>query len=976
MISHLALECPESATRVYGERRWSRENEKVSDEHLDLIITHARCALDGARSIKKPSIVACVLALASSLEQRYRKTWRLDNVDERILLYEEAQTLISADPGAIHQGQSSAPPLGSLLFITADTPSYLTQEDAEEYLRLFGLHQTLTECGSALYSALADRYKHTGRIPDVERQVELCRNVLSRLHEVDPRWAEASYRLGSALRTRYEAHGDSDDLKEAVLAIHEALRLRTEGFAEATYLREMGCLLGRRYQATGDGADILQAIELQRQALRACSLDHTARYACLAGLGDALWVQFISEGTPASIEESISVFGEALILCTPGHRDRHTVLNGLGLAYIVLFQHSPKIESLSTAIDFHRQALALRPRGHPDRGKSLNNLAGSLRLRFSRLGHLEDLTGAIQLLQEFYDLYPPDHFLHCSAANSLGNALQYLYHHGGDESHLEQAIKMQREAVETCPVGSDRRTSTLNNLGDALRLRYDRYKDPTDLTESIYMLREANATSPPSDIDRGTHISNLASALTNRAKDMSSVLDVDEAIELLTAYLKTGSASNHLQSSYLHRLSQACELRFQLLGNIKDLSVAVTCGREAIGLRPPGHPRREDAISNLASNLRVRFQATGSMEDALEAMQLLEDVLTLLPLGHPSRAAGLCQMAYLFHTQGTSFYDIEKGLDFLQKSLDDPHRNAQMRVEDAMGIFQALNANCMLADITGGLRVKLLQTYKTTVNLLPRVAYFGLNIHSRLRVLANAENLASNGAFLALDMSNSRLAVEILEQGRGVFWTQYLRLRTPFDELPEELAEKLKEVSGQLERGSVGESLNGENGEFRSRATIENEAAQRRVLGEEFEILVIAARTRPGFDRFMLYDTYPHLAHVADKGPVLILLATEHACRGILIKHSTGEPLQIQFPGLHIARLRKLRGLLNMANRKTRDQTESRAIMRVVSSRKSELGANEILAELWSDTMQVVVKALGFSVGQMVVRIIDLADSR
>ena len=86
----------------------------------------------------------------------------------------------------------------------------------------------------------------------------------------------------------------------------------------------------------------------------------------------------------------------------------------------------------------------------------------------------------------------------------------------------------------------------------------------------------------------------------------------------------------------------------------------------------------------------------------------------------------------------------------------------------------------------------LLGDYIATAGLLPRVAYFGLDIGSRLRALADADKLAVNGAAHALILEQPQLAIELLEQGRAVFWSQHLRLRTAFDALPSQLHQELR----------------------------------------------------------------------------------------------------------------------------------------------------------------------------------------
>jgi hypothetical protein len=87
----------------------------------------------------------------------------------------------------------------------------------------------------------------------------------------------------------------------------------------------------------------------------------------------------------------------------------------------------------------------------------------------------------------------------------------------------------------------------------------------------------------------------------------------------------------------------------------------------------------------------------------------------------------------------------------------------------------------------------ILQVYILVTRLLPRVANFGHDHIGRLKALVGAETLCRNAATRAIVMAREEEAVEMLEEGRGVFWAQALRLRgAELDVLPPEDAQELK----------------------------------------------------------------------------------------------------------------------------------------------------------------------------------------
>ena len=76
-----------------------------------------------------------------------------------------------------------------------------------------------------------------------------------------------------------------------------------------------------------------------------------------------------------------------------------------------------------------------------------------------------------------------------------------------------------------------------------------------------------------------------------------------------------------------------------------------------------------------------------------------------------------------------------------------------------------------------------MQNDQQAISLMPQAAYLGLSLNHRLKSVADAEHSATMAASHALLIPNATLALELLEQGRAVFWRQSLHLRTPFEAL-------------------------------------------------------------------------------------------------------------------------------------------------------------------------------------------------
>jgi len=96
-----------------------------------------------------------------------------------------------------------------------------------------------------------------------------------------------------------------------------------------------------------------------------------------------------------------------------------------------------------------------------------------------------------------------------------------------------------------------------------------------------------------------------------------------------------------------------------------------------------------------------------------------------------------------------------------------------------------------------------LEAYQAVIEFLPHMAMVGLNLQARWRALTSgSDGLARDAAACAIRSGQYERAVELLEEGRAVFWSQALQLRTPMTNLhaaAPELEAKLRRISIALE---------------------------------------------------------------------------------------------------------------------------------------------------------------------------------
>jgi len=207
---------------------------------------------------------------------------------------------------------------------------------------------------------------------------------------------------------------------------------------------------------------------------------------------------------------------------------------------------------------------------------------------------------------------------------------------------------------------------------------------------------------------------------------------------------------------------------------------------------------------------------------------------------------------------------------------------------------------------------------------LPQLAALNLDIKSRQKVLSvNSDGLARDASKFAIQAGNLDKAVEFLEAGRTIFWSQLLSVRSPFDELQKispELANQLQHISTALEHGSY-RNMSVELLDNEMRLAQDQETFQLNHLHEEWEKTINSVRCLEGFEDFLQPHQFLALQAAASEFPVVALVANE-TDSNILIMTSTNVH-HIPLPTLPTTELHTLVQLIQAATSHSRTQRSS-----------------------------------------------------
>jgi len=260
-----------------------------------------------------------------------------------------------------------------------------------------------------------------------------------------------------------------------------------------------------------------------------------------------------------------------------------------------------------------------------------------------------------------------------------------------------------------------------------------------------------------------------------------------------------------------------------------------------------------------------------------------------------------------------------------------------------------------------------LEAYTLALELLPQLAWLGLSVTDRHRHLLEASDVVRNAVAAAIDASQLDKAIQWLEQGRSIIWSQVLQLRTPLDHLKNvhpELAGHLSYLSKTLEGATVCDVMLPVSGGH-DRPSPSEVAVHYHDLAHEREELVKKIRTLDGFEGFLSPKSLADLLPAANNGPVVILNVSSSRSDALVLIPSHNDILHIPLPdfNFNIAHTlqKSLKMLLTTSDRRTSGDL-GRAGQLALFSQPIEADFKYILSQLWLLVVKPVLDVLAINV--------------
>lgn len=454
-------------------------------------------------------------------------------------------------------------------------------------------------------------------------------------------------------------------------------------------------------------------------------------------------------------------------------------------------------EPLDEAITLLRRALQIAPDDDPDGLGWQANLGSALATRFEQTGTRADLDEAVGYLTAVVEATPADATHRPMDLSNLGTALRKRFDSTGSLADLDEAINYLRVAAATARDADPQSPGYLSNLASALRGRFDYTGSLTDLNSAIDHLQAAVTLAPEDHPSRPVYLSNLGNALRRRYQQTSDPEDLDHAIEWLRLATQETDEEHRSWARHVFNLGGALLIRFRHSDRPRDLDESIALLTKAVEYTPDADPSRAGRLSTLGTALRVRSEHTANVRDLTDAIDLLEAAVKTCAVHHPDRAEYLVNFGLAlksrFATTG-SYVDFLAAVGAWQQAAKARLARAEVRATAAYQ-WGALAASAAHDDLA-------LEGYGEAVGLLPLLSWRGLQRNDQLHQLGRWSDLTSDGGACALTADQRHRAMELLEQGRTVLWTQTLETRTDLSRLAEAapvLADRMKQIRIMLD---------------------------------------------------------------------------------------------------------------------------------------------------------------------------------
>ena len=677
---------------------------------------------------------------------------------------------------------------------------------------------------------------------------------------------------------------ESDDpygLDKAVLALRLVARTAAPS-AQLDALDLLALALAVRYERQGQPSDLDEALATFARAFTLATPSDVNKMRRLHHYANTLYLRYQTTIQSGDLDQVIRLFREITDL-DPGNA---AAWSNLGNALLNRYQLTESDGDLDAAIASGRRSLDLEsdtgtPVGDPIQ---LSALSDALYARFRRDREESDLQDALTLARRAVQTSPiPKHRL----VDSLSAMLFRRFEEHGAIGDLDEVIALTRATTRG---RNPRMAADLGQLSEFLRIRYEFTGARQDLDEAIELGERALQRLRADSLDHGIALVSLCN--TYRLRSLRDGTDHERELALGRAAVSE-LAGSPLQDIAMASLANTLAQNHADSAQIKDLDEAIDLMRQASGISPEEIGRKSD----LSVYLRTRFESTGNIADLDEAVRLGRAVIAPeaadRDLSRRCWTLGIILRTRFVHT--ADHQDAQEAIALWRNVARDLSAPTRIRIYAARDLARIATA---LQD-----HVTALAGYEEALQLLQALAWRGLDRLSAEEALASVSGLASEAAASALEAGLTDRAVELLEQGRSVIWSQLLDTRGDLDALRQkapDLARELMAVRTALDAvdnpvtADITTAMTGGIPTISQVPPRLTDLTERVALASRWNDLVAQVRRRPGLSGFLRPRGLPELLPPPGSGPVVIVNVSASRCDALIVDDTQVRSIRLE----------------------------------------------------------------------------------
>ena len=580
------------------------------------------------------------------------------------------------------------------------------------------------------------------------------------------------------------------------------------------------------------------------------------------------------------------------------------------------------IELQDVVIECLRDAVGACPPGSDNVSISLG-LVQQLRTRFLETHSLDDYEEGMALLEKILDPTQPggcpDSIWGVASYHATCFAI-FRYTSFKTPEYSEVAISHLRTILSSSSVNEKTRYHLTEIFSMLVRGRFSDY----NLSES---LEEANSNIP--QLSSFSSSQSLAQpemllAETESVRKTFSITAVQQKIQNLEELL-----SNTPPGTENHKLCLIClanwyKSKFCLTKDTSDIRESITYSRLLLQATHIGDSWRIMALISLHNFLLFAFEETREPSYLNESIAISYDALELIGWRDAFYKDVTEKLVHALGIREKLFGRIEDRHEIIRLiSVSVYYQNAPEPDRFRLSCQWAILARSVRHPTT-------LTAYKSAMSLMQKSLSFAPTVsvqHARLVAMGeNCQTMPLDYASYQINLGQFEEAVETLEQGRGLIWSEMRGLQTPLAIEDSPLEKRFSEINQELQVMTVSVTPSG-------RPEIEDGVAQdgsdpfgrlvikQKKLLEERDTLISQIQSRPGLEGFMRAPSFTTLRFAASRGPIILINHCEWRSDIMIIFHSS-LPCAIPTPKYFCARANELRDELVKARKCGLDSVE------------------------------------------------------